>query len=168
MQYGDVLYDLYWTNQTLWSICSSRMKQNYFKSSFFFFSSPFFRWQTLISNMKLSRKVFSNSSIRTSKRPTWVLLTKSSWIMWFQFLKRLPKTHISMLTVKMSMSFTSKSNSNTKSFLFSGFVEMMSAYLPEFSQIDTTAVYNWIFQLENKMSNEKNKEEKITHVSPKK
>lgn len=53
-------------------------------------------------------------------------------------------------------------------FSFSGFVEMMSAYFPDFSQIDTTAVYNWIFQLENQMSNEKKKEEKITHVSPKK
>lgn len=36
-----------------------------------------------------------------------------------------------------------------------GFVEMMSAYLPDFSQIETGKVYQWIVDLENKMSNEK-------------
>lgn len=32
---------------------------------------------------------------------------------------------------------------------------MMSAYLPDFSQIETGKVYQWIVDLENKMSNEK-------------
>lgn len=39
--------------------------------------------------------------------------------------------------------------------IFLGFVEMMSAYLPDFSQIETGKVYQWIVALENEMSNEK-------------
>lgn len=36
-----------------------------------------------------------------------------------------------------------------------GFVEMMSAYFPDFSQIETNSVYQWIVQLESHMSKEK-------------
>lgn len=36
-----------------------------------------------------------------------------------------------------------------------GFVEMMEAYLPDFSQIETAKVYEWIVDLENEMSNVK-------------
>lgn len=38
---------------------------------------------------------------------------------------------------------------------FSGFVEMMSAYMPDFATIETDKVYQWIVDLENEMSNKK-------------
>lgn len=41
---------------------------------------------------------------------------------------------------------------------------MMSAYFPDFSQIETTTVCEWIFQLENQMSNEK-KNENTSNIS---
>lgn len=33
-----------------------------------------------------------------------------------------------------------------------GFIEMMSAYFPDFSRIDPAAVCSWIFQLESQLS----------------
>lgn len=45
-----------------------------------------------------------------------------------------------------------------KNKLFSspGFVEMMSAYFPDFSQIETGKVCEWIFELANETSKKKN------------
>lgn len=37
-----------------------------------------------------------------------------------------------------------------------GFVEMMCAYFPDFSQIGSGVVCEWIFALADRMSNEKN------------
>lgn len=36
-----------------------------------------------------------------------------------------------------------------------GFIEMMSAYFPDFSQIATPTVCEWLFQLGSEMKNEK-------------
>lgn len=44
-------------------------------------------------------------------------------------------------------------------FYISGFVEMMSAYFPDFSQIETAKVCEWIFELANEMSKKKNNTE---------
>lgn len=40
-----------------------------------------------------------------------------------------------------------------------GFVEMMSAYFPDFSQIETSKVCEWIIELANEMSKKKNNAE---------
>lgn len=44
------------------------------------------------------------------------------------------------------------------SVFISGFVEMMSAYFPDFSQIDTAKVCEWLFELGNHMSDDKKTE----------
>lgn len=43
--------------------------------------------------------------------------------------------------------------------VFSGLVEMMSAYFPDFSEIETSKVCEWIFELANEMSKKKNNTE---------
>lgn len=125
--------------------------------------SEIFRWKTLINNTKQWRRVFSNSSTRISATPTWVLLMKSSWTMWSQYWKKRRKIHILMLTVmrfKKPQAFFNLFFSCKYIFVVTisiclGFVEMMSAYMPDFSTIETTKVYQWIVDLENEMSNKK-------------
>lgn len=49
--------------------------------------------------------------------------------------------------------------------IFPGFVEMMSAYFPDFSQIQTGKVCEWIFELANETSKKKNSVETKTSES---
>lgn len=49
-----------------------------------------------------------------------------------------------------------------------GFVEMMSAYFADFSQIETATVCEWLFRLQNQMSNEKKAENSTTETASKK
>lgn len=44
---------------------------------------------------------------------------------------------------------------NRNFLIYQGFVEMMAAYLPDFSQIEAAKVYQWIVDLENEMSDVK-------------
>lgn len=49
-----------------------------------------------------------------------------------------------------------------------GFAEMMSAYFPDFSQIETATVCEWLFRLQNQMSNEKKAEHSTSESASKK
>lgn len=49
-----------------------------------------------------------------------------------------------------------------------GLVEMMSAYFPDFSQIETTKVCEWIFELANEMSKKKSNPENHSNEASKK
>lgn len=51
--------------------------------------------------------------------------------------------------------------------LFSGLIEMMSAYFPDFSAIDTSKVCEWIFELANEMSKKKSNTENKTNEASK-
>lgn len=46
-----------------------------------------------------------------------------------------------------------------------GFIEMMSAYFVEFSEINPTIVAGWIFQLEKQLNNLVPKSEETSHLS---
>lgn len=46
-----------------------------------------------------------------------------------------------------------------------GFIEMMSAYFVEFSEINPTIVAGWIFQLEKQLNNLTPKSEETSHLS---
>lgn len=39
------------------------------------------------------------------------------------------------------------------SIIIIGFIEMMSAYFPKFSNIESTKICTWIFEVENELSN---------------
>lgn len=66
--------------------------------------------------------------------------------LFFLFLFSISISYFSQLWILMNISI-------------SGFVEMMSAYFPDFSQIETAKVCEWIFELANEMSKKKNNTE---------
>lgn len=73
-----------------------------------------------------------------------------------------------MIIIESKLAFNAWSNYLIFHFSCTGFAEMMSAYFPDFSQIETATVCEWLFRLQNQMSNEKKAENSSSESASKK